>query len=905
MIIEGGSYANGGWWAKHAQSVEKNERAALMEAEGFSGTTIDEFFREMKAVSLGTKCTNYFYQYNIDLRPGETLTDAQWEDAHAITRKNHGMENHAWFRVRHVKNGQTHEHGFICRIDPERMRAHSDSLSAQIREQTSRELEQKYGLTPVKSVLVPDRDSPRPERRPKKWEQFRGAQAELDPKDIARELQTIKQRSDNGQSFKAGIEAAGYILARGDKRDFVIVDQRGDDHSLARRLHIKTAELREFMKDVDPATLPSVDQARSRQNMRGTGEARQRYEALAPVKPLEQTDTLSDGHGGEPARPLNRTQGDIRLAFTLSRSPEELQQAVAGRHISFARVSADEAKASRSHAKLYREQRQGLQRWKAINRYAAMQPEPPQPLRYAPTLKEGEIVAVDGRGQVYRLDRRTTAFDRGEIDKRLGGIDAGSLRNITDAKAAMIEARRVTQETERAQRRIDAPLGKTAGDIRTAWTLSRSQEQLHAALAGRDLGIARVTAAEASESERKTADAKAAGTYAPLLKEGELVAVNGFGNVYRFDEHTTGQFRSEIDKRLAGIDAGSLLSVADTTAKVRETSKAAWLAQQRDERDRQRPANAIENKIIECAEQGRLHGATVRQNRQGEIVSGVDALADRLRPADERQTHSAMVQGDQAIAARLEQAGIAIVRVTADDVKALDALRSEEELARATAKDVQGRKPRIFAKVEAGDLAAVTRAGNVFRLNPHRLDLAGLESAISSTVPQSKRSSSGLPSVTETRARFESEGQKKTALWDQRRVASAERRASREQSFSQQQTMRRAATAAIGKPGETVNRSIKPAGKALGIIGGIAAKLGKIADMLFPAKPPSPEQQKRNYWAAKEQQATDEIAAKKETAAEQERQQRNNARQTYFPSLTRPINRDPERDYDRGRERDR
>jgi hypothetical protein len=82
--------------------------------------------------------------------------------------------------------------------------------------------------------------------------------------------------------------------------------------------------------------------------------------------------------------------------------------------------------------------------------------------------------------------------------------------------------------------------------------------------------------------------------------------------------------------------------------------------------------------------------------------------------------------------------------------------------------------------------------------------------------------------------------------------------------------MRRAATAAIGKPGETVNRSVKPAGKALGIIGGgIAAALGKIADMLFPAKSPSPEQQERNYRAAKQQQATDEIAAKKEAYAQQ------------------------------------
>jgi hypothetical protein len=201
-LIEGGSYANGGWWSKHAQNAEKNEHVELREVEGFSGTTIDEFFLEMKAASLGTKCTNYFYQYSINIPVTEHLTDQQWEEAHAIVRKNHGMENHAWFSVRHVKEDENgiprlHEHGFICRIDPERMRAHSDSLTAQIREQCAREIEQKFGLAPGRSVLVADRDFERPEPRPKKWEQFRGAQHEIDPKDISR---ANSRRSSSAQT---------------------------------------------------------------------------------------------------------------------------------------------------------------------------------------------------------------------------------------------------------------------------------------------------------------------------------------------------------------------------------------------------------------------------------------------------------------------------------------------------------------------------------------------------------------------------------------------------------------------------------------------------------------------------------------------------------------------------------
>src|SRR3954462_15263447 len=118
MILEGRSCSVGWWWTNHLQSTDNNERVEFMGAESLSGQTIAEYFMEMEALSKGTKCTNYFYQYNIDPRKDEHLTDKQWEEAHAITRKNHGLEDLAWFRVRHVKidehgNEIVHEHGIV------------------------------------------------------------------------------------------------------------------------------------------------------------------------------------------------------------------------------------------------------------------------------------------------------------------------------------------------------------------------------------------------------------------------------------------------------------------------------------------------------------------------------------------------------------------------------------------------------------------------------------------------------------------------------------------------------------------------------------------------------------------------------------------------------------------------
>jgi hypothetical protein len=122
----------------------------------------------------------------------------------------------------------------------------------------------------------------------------------------------------------------------------------------------------------------------------------------------------------------------------------------------------------------------------------------------------------------------------------------------------------------------------------------------------------------------------------------------------------------------------------------------------------------------------------------------------------------------------------------------------------------------------------------------------------------------------------------------------------------------RAGGATVLRAGEAVNRSANTGGKGAGIVArgvlGVLAGLLKWLD-LFPAKPPSPEQQERNYYAAKEQQATDEIAAKKEADADRQRREQSARQQDSRLAQilgTRPTTRDTGRNYDDGgRERER
>jgi hypothetical protein len=303
--INSGSYSSAKWWTGHLKNAKKNELVQIMGFYGLSAETIEDAFSEMHGMARASKkCTNFFSQYNINPRADEHLTEAQWEAAHELHRKNHGLDHLPYFRVRHIKGGRIHEHGIALRVDPETGKAISDSLTAPINERTSRELEISFGLERGQSILVPNRELERPDRRPKKHEKFRAERTGIDPETVKAEARAVWRSADNAASFRAGLEASGaYVLARGDRRGFVIIDQGGGDHSLARAVGVKTAEVRARMEGIDPASLPTVDEARAQQKARAADRQHQQQPDIAagktpkmePKQPANQNDAPQPG----------------------------------------------------------------------------------------------------------------------------------------------------------------------------------------------------------------------------------------------------------------------------------------------------------------------------------------------------------------------------------------------------------------------------------------------------------------------------------------------------------------------------------------------------------------------------------------------------------------------------------
>jgi hypothetical protein len=406
------------------------------------------------------------------------------------------------------------------------------------------------------------------------------------------------------------------------------------------------------------------------------------------------------------------------------------------------------------------------------------------------------------------------------------------------------------------------------------------------------------------------------------------VVVDQEGGQHALNKKLTGQTLAQLRERLADLDRGQLPGVEQAQETQRErysqVERTAQPEQQPEPeqalpelpapekqgvaREDARPPSRIENRIAECADLAARAGATVFEDAAGRRADRVEVLADRLWAADERQISAVTVYGREAFEAKLEDVGIAIARVTETDVQALAVLREQEEFDRASG---LAHKPRHFAAdLVAGDLAAVTRAGDVHRINPDQLGEAKPLIA------------ADLPGVIETRTRFETEREQIAELYAQRREDNLSTHqdfaAAREDQAQHAQTIRdvHQLNDEIGAAADT---GVRATGRFLGSFGKVLSSfVSWIADSIAPPAPPSKDQAERLVRVVEERQEQQAVAAaqqpievQREIIAEQQRT-RDIARaqgiattgdpeEDRFRSIMQRAARDRDRDYERER----
>jgi hypothetical protein len=269
VIIKGISCAGAARLAAHLTRTDTNERAEVKDIRGTVAQDLSGALKEMEAIANGARTTKPFYHASINTREDERLTDEQRMRAIDRLEEALGLTGQARVVVIHEKEGREHCHMVWSRIDLDRMAGISDSHNYRKHEEVARSLEREFGHERVQGVHVERDEKPRPERTPSHAEMLQAERTGMSTEQ-AKELMTETWRTTkSGNEFQAALEDKGWVLARGDRRDFVAIDRQGGIHSIARRIEgVKVADVRQRFADINPKDLRSVTEAKQFQRGR-------------------------------------------------------------------------------------------------------------------------------------------------------------------------------------------------------------------------------------------------------------------------------------------------------------------------------------------------------------------------------------------------------------------------------------------------------------------------------------------------------------------------------------------------------------------------------------------------------------------------------------------------------------
>jgi hypothetical protein len=272
MIIKGNSCAGAGRLAVHLTriGIDTNERMEVRELSGVAAQDLRGALREMEAIASGTRCTRPFYHVSINTLAKDRLTEEQRTHAIDLLAEKLGLSGQPRIVVVHEKkDGREHTHVAFSRIDIDRMRTISDSHNFRKHEEVARELEREFGHERVQGAHVEREGKERPARTPSHAEMLQSDRTGLSPKEAKTRITALWQSTETGKEFAVALWNEGFVLARGDRRDFVVIDPKGGTHSLARRIEgAKAKDVRERMADLDEARIPNVLDAKQIQKAR-------------------------------------------------------------------------------------------------------------------------------------------------------------------------------------------------------------------------------------------------------------------------------------------------------------------------------------------------------------------------------------------------------------------------------------------------------------------------------------------------------------------------------------------------------------------------------------------------------------------------------------------------------------
>ena len=257
MILVGNQRGGARDLAQHLMKAE-NERVEVAELRGFVAADLDSAFQESQAISRGTRCKQFLFSLSLNPPKGAEVTDDQFFAAIDQAETKLGLTGQPRAVVFHEKRGddgalRRHAHAVWSRIDVAEMKAVPLPHSKRKMQEVARDLYLEHGWKMPRGLAVSGERDPR-NFSLAEWQ--RAKRIKQDPRAIKAAFQDAWAISDSKAAFNHALKERGYWLCRGDKRGYVAMDVHGEVHNIAKRVGIKTKQVRERLGEIE--ALPST-----------------------------------------------------------------------------------------------------------------------------------------------------------------------------------------------------------------------------------------------------------------------------------------------------------------------------------------------------------------------------------------------------------------------------------------------------------------------------------------------------------------------------------------------------------------------------------------------------------------------------------------------------------------------
>ena len=273
-----------------AYLMRSDEHATLIELWDGSDD-LHKAFLEWHAVGEATRGEKTLYHAQIAPEAKYQMTPEQWKQAAAILAEELGMKDHPRAIVVHQGDNQPHAHVVFQRANSDTLTMWDDSHNYQKHERASLRMELEFKMEHVPGKHA-KRDRKKQQEFPRqKFDQSDVQQAErtgMTVEERKEQITALRKSCDDAKAFKAALEEAGYVLAKGDKRGIVLVDQEGEIFSLSKQVtDIKGKEYKAFMGGIDQTALPTVEEAKVLQADKPVKAKEQGVEASKFLQPQD------------------------------------------------------------------------------------------------------------------------------------------------------------------------------------------------------------------------------------------------------------------------------------------------------------------------------------------------------------------------------------------------------------------------------------------------------------------------------------------------------------------------------------------------------------------------------------------------------------------------------------------